>query len=184
MTTRNITKTLLKPDPGQARAQLKELAGSLAPQDRAAGQRLHAVAVELVRRGLEVTVVDYQDPSQELEIVPPQARHLGPVTIDRDASGTGCHLAWEQPNYDVHDVLTSIGMEDAVLTSVPSDQADLTSARVSVHGRIDGIYLMRDLVAAAAGYVHQEMRNSEHQALMLTLDGATVGRPRPPGETS
>jgi len=63
MTTRTITKTLLKPDPGQARAQLEELASRLAPQDSAAGERLRAVAVELVRRGLEVTVVDYQDPS-------------------------------------------------------------------------------------------------------------------------
>ena len=54
------------------------------------------MAVELVRRGLEVTVVDYQDPSQELEFVLPQARHLEPVTIDRDPGGMFCHLAWEQ----------------------------------------------------------------------------------------
>jgi hypothetical protein len=97
MTTSTIVKTLLKPDPVRAEVQLEDLASRLAPQDSAAGQRLRAVAVELVRRGLEVTVLDYQDPSQELEIVLPQARHLGPVTVDRDAGGTGCHLAWEQP---------------------------------------------------------------------------------------
>jgi len=95
MTTRKITKTLLKPDPGQARAQLEDLASRLAPQDSAAGQQLRAVAVELVRRGLQVTAVDYQDASHELEVILPQARYLGPVTIDRDASGTGCQLAWE-----------------------------------------------------------------------------------------
>jgi hypothetical protein len=54
------------------------------------------VAAELARRGLEVTVVDYRDASWELEAVLPQARHLGPVTVDRDADGTGCQLAWEQ----------------------------------------------------------------------------------------
>ena len=96
MTPRTIYKTLLKPDPGQARERMEELAGELAPEDNAAGKRLRAVAVELVRRGLEVTVVDYRDASQELEAVLPQARHLGPVLVDRDASGAGCQLAWEQ----------------------------------------------------------------------------------------
>jgi hypothetical protein len=74
MTTRKIIKTLLRPDPGQARAQLEDLASRLAPQDSAAGERLRAVAVELVRRGLEVTVIDYQDASHELEVVLPRGR--------------------------------------------------------------------------------------------------------------
>ena len=38
----------------------------------------------------------YRDASWELEAVLPQARHLGPVTVDRDAGGTGCQLAGEQ----------------------------------------------------------------------------------------
>jgi hypothetical protein len=46
---------------------------------KAAGERLVAVAVELTRRGLEVTVVDYHDASRKLEVVLPPARHLGPV---------------------------------------------------------------------------------------------------------
>lgn len=120
MTTRTIIKTLLKPDPDQARAQLENLASRLAPQDSAAGEQLRAVAVELIRRGLEVTVVDYQDPSQELEIVLPQARHLGPVTVDRDASGTGCHMAWEQPA-DISDkagVGCAAGIVVAVLNGI------------------------------------------------------------------
>ena len=94
---RKIVRTRLDSDPGQAQAQLEELTGRLPPPERPSGEQLRAVAVELVRRGLEVTVVDYQDPSQELEIVLPQARNLKPVTIDRDPSGTSCHLAWEQP---------------------------------------------------------------------------------------
>jgi hypothetical protein len=87
------------------------------------------------------------------------------------------------PNYDVHDVLACVGMEDAVavLASARSDPDDLASAGTSVNGRVDRIYLTRDLVGAAAGYMQQDMRASEHQALMLTLDGATAARATPPG---
>jgi hypothetical protein len=70
-------RTLLKPDPDQARAQFEELTSRLAPQDKAAGERLGAVAAELTRCGLEVTVVGYHDASWEQEVVLPQARHLG-----------------------------------------------------------------------------------------------------------
>jgi hypothetical protein len=130
MTTRTITKTLLNPDPDQARAQLDDLARELAPEDAAAGERLRAVAVELVRRGLEVTVVDYQDPSQELEVVLPQARHLQPVTIDRDDSGTGCHLAWEQP-MDIADVAGAGRAAGMVVALLPAIAAAGRSAGMS-----------------------------------------------------
>ena len=53
-----VYKTLLKPGPDDARAQLEELALRLEPGEYAAGERLRAVAVELVGRGLEVTAVD------------------------------------------------------------------------------------------------------------------------------
>jgi hypothetical protein len=91
-----VYKTLLKAEPERAREQLEDLAVRLSPRDYAACERLRAVAEELIRRGLEVTAVDYQDGSQELEVVHPQARHVGPVTVDRDASGTGCQLSWEE----------------------------------------------------------------------------------------
>jgi hypothetical protein len=61
----------------------------------AAGQQLRAVAVELVRRGLRVALVDYLDGWSELEATLPQAPHRGPVTVDRDADGTTCQLAWD-----------------------------------------------------------------------------------------
>ena len=51
--------------------------------------------MELIRRGLEVTVTDYGEGLWELETLLPQARHLGPVVLDRDG-GTGCQLTWEQ----------------------------------------------------------------------------------------
>jgi hypothetical protein len=91
-----VYKTLLKPDPQDARAQLDNLARRGEPGEFAAGERLRAVAAELVRCGLEVTAVDYQDGSQELEVVLPQARHLGPVTVDRDGSGNGSQISWEE----------------------------------------------------------------------------------------
>jgi len=86
-----ISKTPLASDPDQAQAQLEELSA----KDVAAGARLRAVAIELVRRGLQVAVVDYLDGWSELEATLPQAPHLGPVTVDRDAAGTTCQLAWD-----------------------------------------------------------------------------------------
>jgi hypothetical protein len=94
--TQKVYKTLLRPAPEDARAQLDGLALRLAPEEFAAGERLRAVAAELVRCGLEVTAVDYQDGSQELEVVLPQARPHTPVTVDRDGSGNGCQLSWEE----------------------------------------------------------------------------------------
>ena len=95
MSPHQINKTLLAGDPDQARVQLEELSGALAAQDKAAGKWLRAVAVELVRRGLQVSLVDYHDGWSELEATLPQAPHLGSVTVDRDAAGTGCQLAWD-----------------------------------------------------------------------------------------
>ena len=95
MISHTINKTPLASDPDQAQAQLEELSGALGATDKAAGQQLRAVAVELVRRGLQVAVVDYQDGWSELEATLPQVPHLGPVTLDRDAAGTTCQLAWD-----------------------------------------------------------------------------------------
>jgi len=95
MPPQTISKTLLASDPDQAREQLEELSGALAAQDKAAGQQLRAVAVELVRRGLQVALVNYLDGWTELEASLPQAPHLGPVTLDRDVAGTTCQLAWD-----------------------------------------------------------------------------------------
>ena len=95
MIPHTISKTPLASDPDQAREQLEKLVGTLAPKDAAAGRQLRAVAVELVRRGLQVALVDYPGGWSELEATLPQAPHLGPVTVDRDAAGTTCQLAWD-----------------------------------------------------------------------------------------
>jgi len=94
--SRLVHKTLLKPAPDDARAQLEELALRHEPHEYAAGEQLRAVAAELVGRGLEVTAVDYQDGSQELEVVFSLARQAGPVTVDRDSTGRGCQVSLEE----------------------------------------------------------------------------------------
>jgi hypothetical protein len=70
------------------------------------------------------------------------------------------------PNYDVHDVLACVGMEDAVgFAPEPSDPRE-----TSPSGQVDRIYLTRDLAGAAVRYVQQDMPGSEQRALMLTLN--------------
>jgi hypothetical protein len=87
------------------------------------------------------------------------------------------------PNYDVHDVLASVGMEDvfAVLPPRQRELDDLTSGRTESVGRVDRIYLTQDLTGAAARYARQDIGDSDHQALMLTLDGTSAARAIPPG---
>lgn len=65
------------------------------------------------------------------------------------------------PNYDVHDVLACVGMEEVVTVRafVPDD---LASAETGVIGRVDRLYLTRDLSGAADGHVRKDMRDSEH----------------------
>jgi len=74
------------------------------------------------------------------------------------------------PNYDVHDVLTSVSMDDAATVAPMSGDPEGTS----VSGRVDRIYLARDLAGAATRYVQQEVPDSEHRAVMLTLDGTAA----------
>lgn len=115
-----VYKTLLKAAPDDARAQLEELALRHESGEYAAGERLRAVAAELVARGLEVTAVDYRDGSQELEVVLPSARQVGPVTVDRDGSGQGCQLSWEEwaDIADEAGVRRAADIVDAVLRGV------------------------------------------------------------------
>jgi len=85
------------------------------------------------------------------------------------------------PNYDVHDVLTSIGMEEAValLHSRKGDLEDLTPD--GTVWRTDRIYMTKDIAGAATRYISQDIGDSDHQAQMLILDGLTAARAFPPG---
>ena len=84
------------------------------------------------------------------------------------------------PNYDVT-TLASIGLEDAaVQTPGQHHPSDLGPAGTSSGGRVDRIYLTGDLIDAAVRYARQDMGDSEHQALMVTLDGLRAARTIPP----
>lgn len=78
-------------------------------------------------------------------------------------------------------MLASVGMEDtaAVLAPAPRDPADLTTTGAS-SGRADRIYLTRELTGAASRYDQQDIGDSDHQALMLVLDGPRAARAVPP----
>jgi hypothetical protein len=92
-----------------------------------------------------------------LEAVPPHLRPSRMRYSPQDSNLT--------PNYDVHDVLACVGMEDVVPAP---DDPEGTSAT----GRVDRIYLARDLAGVEVRCVQQDTRDSGHPALLLTLNGA------------
>lgn len=89
------------------------------------------------------------------------------------------------PNYDVHDVLASVGMEDAAAFLPPGQRqpADLTATGTGNGGRIDRLYLTFDLTQAAARYIQQDTGGSDHHALMLTLNTARAATAIPWGQS-
>jgi hypothetical protein len=108
-----------------------------------------------------------------LEVAP---RHLRPARMrytpqDRTLS----------PNYGVHDVLTSVGLEDAAAVVAPGqrDPHPDTLSGTGSNGRVDRIYLTRELAGAASRHDQQDIGDSDHQALMLVLNGPRAIPPEP-----
>jgi hypothetical protein len=85
-------------------------------------------------------------------------------------------------NRAVHDVLASVGLEDAVAVMAPGqrDPHDFTPGGTSSNGRVDRIYLTRELAGAASRHSQQDIGDGDHQALMLVLDGPSAARAIPP----
>ena len=77
-------------------------------------------------------------------------------------------------NYDVHDALACVGMADAA--AIQGGPGELTSADTDI-GRMDRIYLTRELAGAAARHTQQDTPDGEHQALMISLDAARITQP-------
>ncbi len=97
------TKELLSGTPDKVSARLEELSRSLDEHDYLAGTRLRMLAVELTKRpNLRVSVVSYQNESQELEggqeleVVFADDPHCEPVMIDRDHIGEHCQITWDR----------------------------------------------------------------------------------------
>jgi hypothetical protein len=86
------------------------------------------------------------------------------------------------PNYDVHGVLASVGLEDVAAVVAPGqrDPHHDTPTGISSNGRADRIYLTRELADAASRHDQQDIGDNDHQALMLALDGPSAARAIPP----
>jgi hypothetical protein len=115
-------------------------------------------------------------PPAALDFAPPHLRPSRMRYTPQDRTLT--------PNYDVHDVLASVGLEDvfAVLSPGEREPYDLTPGGTESVGLVDRIYLTQDLTEAAARYARQDIGDSDHPALTLTLDGTSAARAIPPGQ--
>ena len=109
-----------------------------------------------------------------LEVAPP---HLRPARMRYTPQDRSL-----RPNYDVHDVLASVGLHDADAVMAPGqrDPHDVTPAGTSRGGRVDRVYLTGELAGAASRHDQQDIGDADHQALMLTLDGPRAARVIPP----
>jgi len=108
--------------------------------------------------------------------------HLRPPRMHtRPSLGGGIEL---EPNYDVDDILTGVGLTDAA-ASLPSgrrEPPDLAATSIHDNGRIDRFYLTPGLPGAAERYIQTETGGSDHHALLLILDRdkASAITPREP----
>jgi hypothetical protein len=90
-------KDLLSGTPDEVSARVEELSRGLAQYEYLAGTRLRLLAVELTKRpNLRVSVVTYENDSQELEVVFTDDPHCDPVMIDRDNIGERCQVTWDR----------------------------------------------------------------------------------------
>jgi len=89
-------KDLLSGSPDEVSALLEELSRGLNPHEYAAGTRLRLLAVELTQRpNLTVSLVTYENESQELEITFAGDHDCDPIMIDRDTVGENCQVTWD-----------------------------------------------------------------------------------------
>ena len=90
-------KDLLSGSPDELSARLEELSRGLARHEYDAGIRLRLLAVELAQRpNLKVSLVTYENESQELAIVFAGDHHCDPIMIDRDSLGENCQVTWDR----------------------------------------------------------------------------------------
>lgn len=92
-----IHKVLLDGTPDDLQRKVEELARDQGPYEYLAGTRLRELAVALAMHDdLRVSVVTYEDGSQELEVVLTGDPHCDAVMIDRNKLGDQCQVTWER----------------------------------------------------------------------------------------
>ena len=90
-------RDLLSGSSDDVSALLEELSRELSRSEHAAGTRLRLLAAELAKRpNLRISVVTYDNDSQELEVRFTDDPHCEPVIIDRDAGGENCQITWDR----------------------------------------------------------------------------------------
>jgi len=92
-----VRKDLLSGTPDEVSKRVEELSRGVTLHEYMAGTRLRALAVELAKRaGLTVSVVTYDDESQELEVVISGNPHCDAIMVDRDKFGDHCQMTWDR----------------------------------------------------------------------------------------
>jgi hypothetical protein len=113
-------KDLLSGSSDDVSARLEELSRGLTQHEYARGTRLRLLAVELARRpNLKVSLVTYENDSQELEVTFADDQHCDPIMIDRDAIGENCQITldrWLSISND-RDIETAANMVAGVLNT-------------------------------------------------------------------
>jgi hypothetical protein len=92
-----IQKALISGTLDDLQRKVEELARDQGPYEYMAGTRLRELAVALAMHDdLRVSVVTYENGSQELEVVLTGDPHCDAVMIDRNKLGDQCQVTWER----------------------------------------------------------------------------------------
>jgi hypothetical protein len=116
-----IRKALLKGSLDDLQRKVEDLACDQGPQEYITGTRLRELAVALaMQTDLCVSVVTYEDESQELEVVLTDHPSSGAISIGRDQLGGRCQLSWERwlPINDQPSTETVVSLVQTVLNAV------------------------------------------------------------------
>jgi hypothetical protein len=90
-----VRKNRLSGTSDEVSEKVEKLSRGMALHEYMAGTRLRVLAVELAKYdGLTVSVVTYDDESQELEVVLSGDPHCDAIMIDRDRVGDHCQMTW------------------------------------------------------------------------------------------
>jgi hypothetical protein len=113
-------KTILSGSPDDLRRKVETLAPGQEPHVYQAGTRLRELAVTLaMQAGLRVSMISYEDGSQELEVVLTDHPSCDPIVIGRDQHGGRCQLSWDLwlPIEDQPGIETVVNLIQAALNA-------------------------------------------------------------------
>ena len=99
---------------------VEDLACDQGPREYLAGTRLRELAIALAMQAdLRVSVVNYADGSQEVEVALTDHPNCDPIVIGRDQFGGQCQLTWERwlPIEDQPGIETVVNLIQAVLNA-------------------------------------------------------------------